>query len=118
MLNMKTKRCNLLWHQAAIIVVSFFLCVMTSGGCRAQAGGGADTLAVRLESQLVHGAAVRSAVFSPDGRTVLTTAGSPTARLWETATGREVRRFEGHEGMVASAVFSSDGRTVLTASWD
>jgi WD40 repeat protein len=39
-------------------------------------------------------------------------------RLWETETGREVRRYEGHAGQVYSAVFSPDGRHIVTASED
>ena len=59
-----------------------------------------------------------SAVFSPDGSTILTSSDDNTARLWETATGRELRRFEGHGGAVFSAVFSPNGRFALTASED
>ena len=55
-------------------------------------------------------------MFSPDGAHVLTASWDKTARLWETASGREVRRFEGHSDAVLSAVFSPDGAHVLTAS--
>ena len=71
-----------------------------------------------LVAQLGHSEAVKSAVFSPDGRHVLTAGGDYTVRLWETETGQEVRRFDGHSGAVYSAVFSRDGKQVLTASDD
>jgi WD40 repeat protein len=57
-----------------------------------------------------------SAVFSPDGRRVLTASYDNTARLWEVATGRLLVTFQGHTSKVNSTVFSPDGRQVLTAS--
>jgi WD40 repeat protein len=59
---------------------------------------------------------VNSAVFSPDGKTVLTTSDDKTARLWEAASGKEIAVLRVHEGDVNSAVFSPDGKTVLTTS--
>jgi WD40 repeat protein len=41
-----------------------------------------------------------------------------TARLWELATGREVRQFIGHTAVVDSVAFSPDGKYVLTGSYD
>ena len=68
-------------------------------------------------AQLGHGySAVLSCAFSPDGRCVLTGSNDTTARLWETATGKELRRFQGHIGHVTSVAFSRDGRWVLTGS--
>ncbi|MFQ5843979.1 MAG: hypothetical protein ACE5JG_03230, partial [Planctomycetota bacterium] len=70
-----------------------------------------------------HSRLVRSGVFSSDGRWVLTGSGDGTARLWDAATGQEVRRFVGHgrgasSKNVESVAFSPDGRWVLTGSWD
>jgi WD40 repeat protein len=57
-------------------------------------------------------------VFSPDGRTLVTASTDGTARVWDTATGREIAVLRSHEGFVRSAVYSADGRTVVTASDD
>jgi WD40 repeat protein len=39
-----------------------------------------------------------------------------TARLWDAATGKQIRAFKGHEDAVYSVVFSPDGARVLTRS--
>jgi len=69
---------------------------------------------------------VTSVAFSPDGRLALTGTrsrsefGSPgTVKLWDVATGRELRTLEGHaDGGVTSIAFSPDGRLALTGSED
>ncbi len=42
----------------------------------------------------------------------------PTIRIWEVATGRELRVLEGHRGTVNAVVFSPDGRSVVSAGED
>jgi WD40 repeat protein len=54
--------------------------------------------------------------FSPDGRRVISGSTDKTMRLWDVATGKEVRRFEGHRGGVESVCFSPDGRRALSAT--
>jgi len=39
-------------------------------------------------------------------------------RLWDITTGRELRRFEGHNEAVVSAAFSPNGRFIVSASHD
>lgn len=64
-----------------------------------------------------HAFDVNTIVFSPDGRTLLT-SGDTTAILWDAATGKSIQRFTGHTSLVNSASFSPDGRKIITSSND
>ena len=61
---------------------------------------------------------VLSAVFSPDGRRVVTASSDNTARLWDAETGQQVAVMRGHDKEVLGAAFSPDGKRVVTASSD
>jgi len=61
---------------------------------------------------------VRSVVFSPDGKQVLTASADRTTRLWDVASGNELRAFHGHINPVLSVAFSPDGKQVLTGTAD
>jgi WD40 repeat protein/tRNA A-37 threonylcarbamoyl transferase component Bud32 len=65
-----------------------------------------------------HTAGVRRAIFSPDGRRVVSASFDGTARLWDIQTGKELKKFEGHEKVVPAVAFSPDGRSVLTGGFD
>jgi WD40 repeat protein len=66
---------------------------------------------------LRHTGVILSAVFSPDGRRILTASADRTAKLWD-SDGTWRATLDGHPGTVNSAVFSPDGRRILTASLD
>ena len=71
---------------------------------------------------------VNTVAFSPDGRAFLAGYGlfryavgsysDTSLRLFDTASGQEIRRFEGHTAPVTAAAFSPDGRTILSGSTD
>ena len=66
---------------------------------------------------LKHQGAVKSAVFSTDGRSILTRSSDNTARLWDSQGNPQGNPMQ-HEETVSSAVFSPDGKTILTSSRD
>ena len=75
-----------------------------------------------------HAGWVWSVAFSPDGKQVLTGCVGTvrkafggtdnTARLWDAASGAEIRIFAGHGERVNAVAFAPDGRHVLTGSTD
>src|SRR5262249_39419251 len=58
------------------------------------------------------------ATFSPDGALLITASHDQTARVWDAATGIELRSLIGHEGWVVSANIGRSGKYILTASHD
>lgn len=66
---------------------------------------------------LGHADAVNSAVFGPDGNTVLTVA-ADGARIWDAKTGELVRRLQGDPKFLLAGSFSSSGRLVAAGSRD
>lgn len=65
---------------------------------------------------LYYGDSVRSAVFSPDGRLVLTITGDGTAQLWRVSMSRDMPEPVASADEVSNAVFSPDGRLILMVS--
>jgi hypothetical protein len=63
-------------------------------------------------------AAIYTAVFSPDGRRILTASADKTARLWDATTGAQIGDPMRHEDEVVDAAFSPDGPRIATASKD
>jgi WD40 repeat protein len=65
-----------------------------------------------------HTATVTAVALGPDGKHALSASVDGTVRLWDAATGREVRRFAGHDGAVWSAALSPDGAFALSGGRD
>jgi WD40 repeat protein len=62
--------------------------------------------------------AVKSVVFSPAGRRVLTGSQDNTAQVWDSNTGKPLGPPLQHARVVTSVAFSPDGRRILTGSGD
>ncbi|HKI35235.1 MAG TPA: PQQ-binding-like beta-propeller repeat protein [Gemmataceae bacterium] len=56
--------------------------------------------------------------FAPDGKTFASAGDDRVIRLWDAATGKELRTFTGHADGVNAVAFSSDGKTLASASED
>jgi WD40 repeat protein len=64
------------------------------------------------------GSPVLSVAVTPDGKYVVSGSGDEMVRLWDLATGNEVRRFTGHEEPVWSVAVTPDGKYVVSGSGD
>jgi len=60
---------------------------------------------------------VRSVAFSPDDRLIATAAFDKTARLWDAATGEQLKLLP-HPDQVMAIAFSPDGRRLITGCFD
>ncbi|HEX8200849.1 MAG TPA: hypothetical protein VF590_10195 [Isosphaeraceae bacterium] len=78
-----------------------------------------DARTGRLEGTLAgHGAAVGGVAFSPDGRRVATASHDRTAKVWDSASFREIRALTTHSDRVHGVAYSPDGRSLATAGED
>jgi WD40 repeat protein/class 3 adenylate cyclase len=82
-----------------------FVLVDVASGVQAPAGGS-------------HAAAIENIAFSPDGRSVVTTADDGNVIVWDGRSGARVETLSGHSGRVIGLAFSGDGRTVFTGGLD
>ena len=61
---------------------------------------------------------VTHALFSPDGRRIVTLGDDAVARIWDAQSGAELARLTGHGDRLTRAAFSPDGKRMVTASVD
>ncbi|ODV35364.1 serine/threonine-protein kinase [Microcystis aeruginosa] len=65
-----------------------------------------------------HSDTVSSVVYSPDVRYLASGSSDKTIKIWEVATGKELRTLTGHSSWVSSVVYSPDGRYLASGSYD
>jgi hypothetical protein len=71
-----------------------------------------------FKPSLGHSGVVMSAVFSPDGKKIVTASWDSTAKIWDAQTGKMIADLTGHQDRVNIAIFSPDGQKIVTASED
>ena len=57
-------------------------------------------------------------VFSPDGRTLISSSDDHTIKLWDVASGRARQTLKGHESLVTAVALSPAGDLLASAGWD
>ena len=73
---------------------------------------------LRLIVPIGHTDKINKAVFSHDGKKVLTASSDATFCIWNVQNGKLIIRIFGHDGGLTDAIFSPDGKEILTASYD
>ena len=61
---------------------------------------------------------VASLDLHPDNKRMVTGSTDKTLRLWDLASGAELRRYEGHEGPINKVAFSPEGKYIASVSED
>src|SRR5262249_1488256 len=94
-----------------------FCCLMLPFPAASDAGGSPKPQRTFSASPGLAGAA-----FSRDGKWLATAAGHldrfGEVKLWDLATGKEERSFNGHKDLVLSVAFAPDGQTLASGGWD
>ncbi len=65
-----------------------------------------------------HSSFINYLVISPDGQTLASASADKTIKIWNLATGQEIRTFTGHSNYVNYLAISPDGQTLVSSSAD
>jgi WD40 repeat protein len=80
--------------------------------------GGQERTKIEIVPNNPHSLGIKSAAVSRDGKRLVSGGRDNTVKLWDAATGRLLRTFEGHSDYVTSVAFSPDGARLLSGSDD
>jgi len=116
-------------HPGGVLSLSFAASgrFLASGGGGSGAGGGGGQAALWAAdgSELIrslgsHADAVRAVALSPQGKYVATVSNgsTPTIRLIDTETRRDIHRLTGHTSAIYSLAFSPEGDLLVSAGFD
>lgn len=90
-----------------------------AGAPREATANAGDARRTLIFPQLGHASGPTMAVaYSPDGALIASAGADNTIKLWDAASGREMRSLVGHTNIVFSVAFSPDGRLILSGGND
>jgi len=72
----------------------------------------------KLMLPIGHSLGVATAVFSPDGKRMVTSSLDNTVKIWEISSGLLLANLTGHSDTVTCAYYSPDGKKIVTACED
>ena len=70
----------------------------------------------QIGEPMVHGNVIYGAIFSPNGRRIVTASEDKTARIWNAETGEPMGEPMRHDEGLRSSAFSPDGNLIMTVS--
>ena len=78
----------------------------------------AELVGILGDSRLKHWDTARAIAYSPDGKTLASASYDGTAKLWDTATGKQLRLLDVHERGFQTVAYADAGRILLTMARD
>jgi WD40 repeat protein len=60
---------------------------------------------------------VRAVAFAPDGKTLATGSWDRAVKLWDVASGKEIRTLEGYKDRIFGVTFSPDGQALIATGY-
>ncbi len=119
-----TSAMNICVRRAVIVTLTLAACWPTVGPARAEE----TQPALVPEGEVVpplpkvrtlgHSEAVNAISWSPGGSVLASASSDSAVRLWDVASGNELRTLTGHDGQALSVSFSPDGSLLASASSD
>src|SRR5437879_1359890 len=99
-------------------ILSLVLYFTYASGSDAQEKTAGPEIVAKLKG---HTDAVYAVAYSPDGKLLVTASFDNTLKLWDAATGKEIKTYggpTGHSKQVISVGFSQDGSMIASGSTD
>lgn len=107
-------------HGKVVVGICLLLSVLQwQAACDAQSPGAEQTGTIEQPLALQgHYSSVTMGALSPNGGQAITTSTDQTARLWDLATGKQLRQYDGHTGPIFCLALSKNGRLLATGAQD
>lgn len=105
-----------------LLILIAFLLVLALAVVLPEAPAGEDNAAPEVIATMEgHSEAVYSVAFTPDGKYVVSGSGDHTVKVWDSATGKEIKSFggpAGHQNLVMSVSLCADGSLIASGGTD